>query len=208
MEEEVKEFLKNRGIVPITVDPIPEPKNTIAERYSSTVSKLKKPDFIREKYRPRSCSEDFSYFNGLPSEFTGLPMTIWLDEGATYKASRHNLRIKMNGNYERHEGDRFDIFDVDMNGNIYSCSEENEERYMIEDEDFQAVKNFLKNNEYTIKKIADGDVGYYLIGYYMIKGGEIASEEEKEKLKKMTDYLSWDAGNFEEYAKRYKDRLW
>ena len=171
------------------------------------MSEFKNRNFIREKYRPRSRSEKLSYFHRISPKKSGLPMIIWIDECNLYKASRHNFRVKIHNNYQDSADDRNDLVEVDMKGNIYTISDENEKRYEIKDEDFQTLMNFMHNNEYALKKIANCEVAYFVIGYHMIKGGEIATEEEKAKLKEMTDYLLFDAGNYEEYAKTHKD-LW
>ena len=168
---------------------------------------FKNRNFIREKYRPGSRSEKLPYFHRISPKKSGLPMIIWIDECNFYKASRHNFRVKIHNNYQDSADDRNDLVEVDMKGNIYTISDENEKRYSIKDEDFQALMNFMHNNEYALKKIANCEVAYFVVGYYMIKGGEIATEEQKAKLKEMTDYLLFDAGNYEEYAKTHKD-LW
>ena len=171
------------------------------------MTEFKNRNFIREKYRPRSYSEDMIHFRLLMPDETGLPMGILIDEVRANKSSRHGFRIKVNGKYQELIEDRETLVEVDMKGNIYTISDENEKRYEIKDEDFQALMNFMHNNEYALKKIANCEVAYFVIGYYMIKGGEIATEEQKAKLKEMTDYLLFDAGNYEEYAKTHKD-LW
>lgn len=58
------------------------------------------------------------------------------------------------------------------------------------------------------KKIANCEVAYFVIGYYMIKGGEIATEEQKAKLKEITDYLLFSSGHFDEYVETHEDLLW
>ena len=172
------------------------------------MSEFKNRNFIREKYRPRSYSEELIHFLKLFPEETGLPVVIWIDEVRANKSSRHCFRVKVNCDYrETIDGDRDNLVEVDMKGNIYTISDENEKRYSIKDEDFQALMNFMHNNEYALKKIANCEAAYFVVGYYMIKGREIATEEEKAKLKEMTDYLSFDAGNYEEYTKTHKD-LW
>ena len=172
------------------------------------MTEIKNRNFIREKYRPRSRSEKLSHFHRISPKKSGLPMIIWIDECNLYKASRHNFRVKIHNNYQDSADDRKDLVDVDMKGKIYTISDENEKRYGIKDEDFQALMNFMHNNEYALKKIAKNEVGYGIIGYHMIKGGEIATEEQKAKLKEMTDYLSFDTETYEEYVKNHEDLLW
>lgn len=168
---------------------------------------FKNRNFIREKYRPRSYSEDLLWFHQMLPEDSGLLAMIFIDEMGANKSSRHDFRIKVNGKYQD-LGGRDNLVDVDMKGNIYTISDENEKRYSIKDEDFQALMNFMHNNEYALKKIANRETSYAVMGYYLIKGGEIATEEEKAKLKEMTDYLLFDAGNYEEYEKTHEDLVW
>ncbi|MBO4698461.1 hypothetical protein J5690_02490 [bacterium] len=142
-------------------------------------------------------------------EKSGLAMVVWIDEYNFYKASRHNFRVKIHNNYQDDINcDRNNLLEVDMKGKIYTISDENEKRYSIKDEDFQALMNFMHNNEYALKKIAKNEVGYGIIGYHMIKGGKVATEEKKAKLKEMTDYLSFDTETYEEYVKNHEDLLW
>ena len=143
----------------------------------------------------------------MPDE-TGLPMGNLIDEVRANKSSRHGFRIKVNGKYQELIEDRETLVEVDMKGNIYTISDENEKRYSIKDEDFQALMNFMHNNEYTLRKIANCEASYSVMGCYMIKGGEIATEEQKAKLKEITDYLLFSAGNYEEYEKTHEDLVW
>ena len=173
------------------------------------MSEIKNRNFIREKFRPRSYSEDLSFFHRILPEKSGLAMVVWIDEYNFYKASRHNFRVKIHNNYQDDINcDRNNLVEVDMKGNIYTISDENEKRYSIKDEDFQALMNFMHNNEYTLRKIANCEASYSVMGCYMIKGGEIATEEQKAKLKEMTDYLSFSSGNFDEYVETHEDLLW
>ena len=171
------------------------------------MTEFKNRNFIREKFRPGSYAEDMIHFRLLAETETGLPMYILIDEVRANSSSRHGFRIKVNGKYQD-LGGRENLVDVDMKGNIYTISDENEKRYSIKDEDFQALMNFMHNNEYALKKIANRETSYAVMGYYLIKGGEIATEEEKAKLKEMTDYLLFDAGNYEEYEKTHEDLVW
>ena len=174
----VNTLLRNKGYESLT------------ERYE--ISKITKPTFIRQRIDLDNDSEDLIYFKALNKKQTGLPMTIWIDEAYTYKSTNHEMRIKMNADYQYALRDRNDLFEVDMEGNIYSHSKENEDRYRIKDKDFQALKNFLHNNKYALQKIADDEIASDEIIPYMIKGGELADEEEIKKLKEITDSLSWD----------------
>lgn len=174
----VNTLLMNKGFEPLT------------ERYE--ISKITKPAFIRQRIDLDNDSEDLIYFKALNKKQTGLPMTIWIDEAYTYKSTNHEMRIKMNADYQYALRDRNDLFEVDMEGNIYSHSKENEDRYRIKDKDFQALKNFLHNNKYALQRIADDEIASDEIIPYMIKGGELADEEEIKRLKEMTDSLSWD----------------
>lgn len=171
------------------------------------MTEIKNRNFIREKYRPGSYAEDMIHFRLLTETETGLPMNILIDEVRANRSSRHGFRIKVNGKYQD-LGGRDNLVDVDMKGNIYTISDENEKRYSIKDEDFQALMNFMHNNEYALKKIANCEASYSVMGYYMIKGREIATKEQKAKLKEMTDYLSFDTETYEEYVKNHEDLLW
>ena len=171
------------------------------------MTEFKNRNFIREKFRPGSYAEDMIHFRLLAETETGLPMYILIDEVRANRSSRHGFRIKVNGNYQE-LGDRETFVDVDMKGNIYTISDENEKRYSIKDEDFQALMNFMHNNEYTLRKIANCEASYSVMGCYMIKGGEIATEEQKAKLKEITDYLLFSSGHFDEYVETHEDLLW
>lgn len=150
--------------------------------------RIRKPKFIREGIDENNPFEDMGFFSVLGKIYTGLNATIWIDEGSAYKHTNHGVRVKLNvGYFYRFLNDRDDLVKVDLDGNVYSCSAENEKRWNITDDDFQALKNYLKNNEYALQKIADNDIFFDDIFPYMIKGGEIATENEKRRLKEKTD---------------------
>ena len=161
---------------------------------------IKKPDFIREKVDMRVFGEERDYmcFTGLSPETTGLPFEILVDEtGASKYRETHKLRLRMYVGYFGCRLDMHDYVEVDMEGNVYTNAAESEERWNIKYEDFQLLKPFMQNNKYALEMIAQQKVDTYTMADYLIKGGKPASEEEIQNLHDMTDFLLWDAGNWE-----------
>lgn len=151
----------------------------------------KKPDFIREKVGNEwEYPEDLIFYERFPEKYTGLRATIWIDEAEIYH-HKHSLRVKMSAGYFEAIRDRNDIVEVDGDGNVYSCSKINENRYNIREEDLQAVVNFVHNNEYVLKQIADFKITSHAIMPHVIKGGVRATDEEIAKLNELTDHLSF-----------------
>ncbi len=153
-------------------------------------TEIRKPVFIREKVDKRHSSEDTIFFLTVGEKDTGLPMDIMLDEASTHIEQNHTPWIKLHIGYFRKIKDSHDFAHVDMEGNVYTQSQECEDRWSLKYEDYLALKNFLHNNRYAIEKMAEQKVGDDICDY-LIKGGEIASEERIKELEEKTDSLLW-----------------
>jgi len=111
-------------------------------------------------------------------EETQLPVNIWIDEAEHYIADCQSKRIR----FQLDKADKFNrnCADMDFQGNIYPQEIEHNIRKMTElsTRDVRAVKYFVKNNKYALEKLADQEIKMFQIWDYIIKGGEIASEEQ------------------------------
>ena len=116
---------------------------------------------------------------------TLLPMNIWIDENRTYIRGRHSKRIK----FQLNDSGKMNISDsgaMDLDGNIWP---KNLDTGNLHQHQLTQLRNFVHNNRYALDKVADVLVPLFEIWPYMIKGGEIATEEEIQTLNNKVDEL-------------------
>lgn len=159
---------------------------------------IRKPKFVREKVDQRLCREEDVCYARFDPDLTGLPFEIAVDEvGAHNYVERHNLRVQMHIGYFLYTKDVYDLVEVDMDGNVYTLTDESEKRWNIKYEDFQALMNYMHNNEYALEMMAQQKVDTWDMANFMIKGGKLASEAEIEHLNELADFFSSDAGSWQ-----------
>lgn len=159
---------------------------------------IRKPKFVREKVDRRLCRQEDVCYARFDPDLTGLPFEIAVDEiGSHNYVERHNLRVQMHIGYFLYTKDVYDLVEVDMDGNVYTLTDESEKRWNIKHEDFQALMNYMHNNEYALEMMAQQKVDTWDMANFMIKGGKPASEEEIQNLHDMTDFLLKDNENWE-----------
>ena len=114
---------------------------------------------------------------------TLLPMNIWIDENQTYIKGRHSKMVKFQLDHgNRMYMSRFGTMDLD--GNLH-CKDIGE----LSQEDINALRNFVLNNKLALDYVADNDIWLDQIWPDIIKGGELASFEEVQKLNLKVDEL-------------------
>lgn len=114
---------------------------------------------------------------------TKLPMNIWIDENQTYIKGRHSKRVK----FQLDHGNRINLSrfgTMDLDGNLH-CDDIGE----LSQEDINALRNFVLNNQRALEHVADNDIWLDEIWPDIIKGGEPASFEEIQKLNLKVDEL-------------------
>lgn len=126
----------------------------------------------------------YSMANRRPYQ-TGLPVNIWIDEKSSYKNSGHWKRIKFQLNrglkaYNQPEAS------MDLSGNVVKDTF-NKALSEISINDIKQISNFVKNNSYALEKVADEDIFMDQFDIVMIKGGELASQEQLNEQKNKVD---------------------
>lgn len=114
---------------------------------------------------------------------TGLPMNIWLDESQTYLRGRHSKRIK----FQLDRSDRLKpdfVGSMDLDGNIFPRALEITK---LRRWDLKQLRNFVHNNRHALEMLADMKVWLASIWDDMIKGGELATEEQIQALDAKVD---------------------
>jgi len=118
-------------------------------------------------------------------EETLLPMNIWIDETRSYVNGRHGKRIK----FQLDKAEDFEnnnTGSMDLDGNIYPP---NLKPRKLRERELTELRNFVHNNRYALERIADQEVRLYRIWPHMIKGGEVASDDEIKSLNAKVDEL-------------------
>lgn len=122
---------------------------------------------------------------------TGLPMNIWIDENKTYIKGKHSKRIK----FQLNDSGKMNIDDsaaMDLDGTIWPKKLATPH---LHDRQLTQLRNFIHNNRYALEKVADVLVPLYEIWPFIIKGGELASEEEINALNAKVDEIMAKQGN-------------
>jgi len=116
---------------------------------------------------------------------TGLPMNIWIDERQTYKLGKHSKRIKfqLDTSTKLHPDKQASM---DLNGIVHNYDEARSE---LSERDIRDLRNWVWNNTIALDLVADMRLPLDDIFPYMIKGTELASEEQLKELAKRCEEL-------------------
>ena len=114
---------------------------------------------------------------------TGLPMTIWVDDGKWYQQSGHGKRIKFQLDPSEKNTNGFGV--MDLNGVVLHPNRIK----TLSAKDIKKVSNFVLNNQYALDKLSDMLIDIDDIWPFIIRGGEPASYEEISKLNLKVDEL-------------------
>lgn len=121
---------------------------------------------------------------------TGLPVNIWIDEAETYKRSNHSKRLKfqINKNFSfQLENTCSMLLDGSIPEKVFQKVQKKKD-YKLSTNDIEQIRNFVINNFYALDLIADQKLDLDDFWEFCIKGGEKASINEMNQLKKYTDY--------------------
>lgn len=114
-----------------------------------------------------------------------LPANIWIDDSKAYKRSHHTKRIK----FQSDGSNKFmpnELIPMKFDGVIPL------ENYKtkLSKKDLAKISQWVINNKEALDLLADGIINYQDIFPYLIKGGEIATQKQKEKLLKVIKKLT------------------
>lgn len=108
-----------------------------------------------------------------------LPANIWIDDSKAYKRSHHTKRIK----FQFDGSNKFmpnELIPMKLDGVVPL------ENYTtkLSKRDIAKISQWVLNNKEALELLADGIITYDEISPYLIKGGELATTKDKEKLLK------------------------
>ena len=85
---------------------------------------------------------------------TGLPMNIWIDEGATYKKGKHAPRIKVqvNTNSKSSPNIHENYFSIDFDGNEHDKANK---KIKISNQYIEMVKKYMRLNKALLLQITN-----------------------------------------------------
>lgn len=114
-----------------------------------------------------------------------LPANIWIDDSKAYKRSHHTKRIKF----------QFDGSNKFMPNELIPMKLDCVvplENYTtkLSKRDIAKISQWVLNNKEALELLADGIITYDDISPYLIKGGELATTKDKEKLLKRIKKLT------------------
>lgn len=114
-----------------------------------------------------------------------LPANIWIDDSKAYKRSHHTKRIK----FQFDDSNKFmpnELIPMKLDGVVPI------ENYItkLSKRDIAKISQWVLNNKEALELLADGIITYDDISPYLIKGGELATTKDKEKLLKRIKKLT------------------
>lgn len=114
-----------------------------------------------------------------------LPANIWIDDSKAYKRSHHTKRIK----FQSDGSNKFmpnELIHMKLDGIVPL------ENYTtkLSKRDIAKISQWVLNNKEALELLADGIITYDDISPYLIKGGELATTKDKEKLLKRIKKLT------------------
>lgn len=124
--------------------------------------------------------------SNLSKRGSGLPVNLWLDEGKTYVKGKHSKRVKFQLDYGNKISKNYASMTLD--GEVVDDTFD-ERLSELKLKDIRQVSTFVKNNSYALNHLSDNDITTYDFFEIMIKGGEPATLEQLNELKKKVDDL-------------------
>jgi hypothetical protein len=123
--------------------------------------------------------------SNLRKALTGLPMNLWIDDEGWYKESGHYKRIKFQLDHDKKLNHNL-LSDMDLNGVIRVKLPK---KVALDNKSLRQLSCWVRNNKYALELLADARIWLTDIIPYLIRGGELATEEQKEKLRMKCDEL-------------------
>lgn len=114
-----------------------------------------------------------------------LPANIWIDDSKAYKRSHHSKRIK----FQFDGSNKFmpnELIPMKLDGIVPLENYDTK----LSKRDIAKISQWVLNNKEALELLADGIITYEDISPYLIKGGELATTKDKEKLLKRIKKLT------------------
>ena len=114
-----------------------------------------------------------------------LPANIWIDDSKAYKRSHHSKRIK----FQFDGSNKFmpnELIPMKLDGIVPLENYDTK----LSKRDIAKISQWVLNNREALELLADGIITYDDISPYLIKGGELATTKDKEKLLKRIKKLT------------------
>lgn len=124
---------------------------------------------------------------------SGLPVNLYIDDSLSYKRGKHSKRIKFQTDKGDKPNTRGNFSSMTLDGKVVEKTLPT--KLEISQKDIEAVSNFVVNNYECLSLVADFDLDYdYFKHHLMIKGGDLATEEQLKAQKELLDaYLAENA---------------
>lgn len=121
---------------------------------------------------------------------SGLPVNLYIDDSLSYKRGKHSKRIKFQTDKGDKPNTRGSFFSMTLDGKVVEKTLP--KKLEISQRDIEAVSNFVINNYECLSLVADFELDYdYFKHHLMIKGGELATEDQLKAQKELLDaYLA------------------
>lgn len=121
---------------------------------------------------------------------SGLPVSLYIDDSLSYKRGKHSKRIKFQTDTGDKPNTRGNFSSMTLDGKVVEKTLT--KKLEISQKDIEAISNFVVNNYECLSLVADFDLDYsYFKHHLMIKGGELATEEQLKTQKDLLDaYLA------------------
>lgn len=121
---------------------------------------------------------------------SGLPVNLYIDDSLSYKRGKHSKRIKFQTDTGDKPNTRGNFSSMTLDGKVVEKTLP--KKLEISQKDIEAISNFVVNNYECLSLVADFDLDYdYFKHHLMIKGGELATEEQLKTQKELLDaYLA------------------
>lgn len=121
---------------------------------------------------------------------SGLPVNLYIDDSLSYKRGKHSKRVKFQTDKGDKPNTRGNFSSMTLDGKVVESTLP--KKLEISQKDIEAISNFVVNNYECLSLVADFDLDYdYFKHHLMIKGGELATEEQLKTQKELLDaYLA------------------
>lgn len=121
---------------------------------------------------------------------SGLPVNLYIDDSLSYKRGKHSKRIKFQTDKGDKPNTRGSFSSMTLDGKVVEKTLP--KKLEISQRDIEAVSNFVINNYECLSLVADFELDYdYFKHHLMIKGGELATEDQLKAQKELLDaYLA------------------
>ena len=121
---------------------------------------------------------------------SGLPVNLYIDDSLSYKRGKHSKRVKFQTDKGDKPNTRGSFSSMTLDGKVVEKTLP--KKLEISQRDIEAVSNFVINNYECLSLVADFELDYdYFKHHLMIKGGELATEDQLKAQKELLDaYLA------------------